>query len=56
MSYSVGKENNVTILSMGSRSDGITSTLSMNEVAVVQMIKLLAATLENFEVIVNRID
>lgn len=51
MSYSVGKNGNETVLIVGSPSDGgYTSTLTMSEGAVVQLVKLLAATLEQHSV------
>ena len=53
MSYSVGKtDDGSTVLTMGT---DFKSTLTMNEVAVLQMIKLLAATLNSFTVDINRI-
>lgn len=46
MSYSVGRENKETTLTI---ADGVTSAvLTLNEKATVQLIKLLAATLENY--------
>ena len=54
MSYSVGKtDDGSTVLTMGT---DFKSTLTMNEVAVLQMIKLLAATLNSFTVDINRIE
>ena len=54
MSYSVGKtDDGSTFLTMGT---DFKSTLTMNEVAVLQMIKLLAATLNSFTVDINRIE
>ncbi len=50
MSYSVGKDDEGTFLTIGNRSEGMSSTLTMNEVAVIQMIRLLAATLDEFDV------
>lgn len=50
MSYSVGKEDDETFLTIGSRSEGMSSTLTMNEVAVAQLIRLLAATLNEYEI------
>ena len=50
MSYSVGKNEGgtETVLVVGSPgSGGFTSTLTMSEDAVVQLIRLLAATLED---------
>ena len=53
MSYSVGKnDDGSTVLTMGT---DFKSTLTMNQVAVLQMIKLLAATLNSFTVDINRI-
>ena len=55
MSYTVGVDNdNKTVLKMG--EDGLITTLVMSEVAVVQMIRLLSATLENFTVDIKRVD
>jgi hypothetical protein len=51
MSYSVGKNEEGTVLIVGSPSDGgFTSTLTMGEDATVQLIKLLAATLTEHKV------
>jgi hypothetical protein len=51
MSYSVGKKDNDTVLIVGSPGDGgYTSTLTMSEGAVIQLIKLLAATVEEHKV------
>lgn len=54
MSYSVGKDDEGVVLIVGSPGDGgFTSTLTMNESAVVQMIKLLAATLDDHVVMIT---
>jgi hypothetical protein len=50
MSYSVGKDDKDTVLHVGSRLEGMCSTLTMSEGAVVQLIKLLAATLTEYKV------
>jgi hypothetical protein len=51
MSYSVGKKDNDTVLIVGSPGDGgYTSTMTMSEGSVVQLIKLLAATLDEHNV------
>ena len=50
MSYSVGKDDEGTYLIVGSRNGGMSSTLTMGEAAVVQLIKLLAATLDEYKV------
>ncbi len=50
MSYSVGKDDEGTFLTIGNRSSGMSSTLTMGEHAVVQLIRLLAATLDEFDV------
>jgi hypothetical protein len=50
MSYSVGKDGNDTVLTVGKMGEGMTSTLTMGENAVVQLIKLLAATLTDYKV------
>jgi hypothetical protein len=50
MSYSVGKTEEGTILIVGKMGEGMTSTLTMGENAVVQLIKLLAATLTEYKV------
>jgi hypothetical protein len=55
MSYSVGKDEEGVVLIVGSPGDGgFTSTLTMNEGAVVQMIKLLAATLDDHTVTIEK--
>ncbi len=56
MSYSVGKEDSTTVLTIGSKDDGISTTLTMDEVAVIQLVKLLAATLQNFTIDIKRVD
>ena len=48
MSYYVGKDDNSTVLKVG--DDGFTTTMTMTEGAVVQLIKLLGATLEKHTV------
>lgn len=51
MSYSVGKKDGDTVLIVGAPGDGgFTSTLSMDEGATIQLIKLLAATLTDYKV------
>jgi hypothetical protein len=45
MSYTVGRNDEGTILVVG---EDATITLTMNELTVVQLIKLLAATLDNY--------
>lgn len=50
MSYSVGKDEEGTFLTIGKRGEGMSSTLTMGEHAVVQLIRLLAATLDEFDV------
>jgi hypothetical protein len=56
MSYSVGREKAGTVLTIGSKDDGISTTLTMDEVAVIQLVRLLAATLENFTIDIKRVD
>ena len=54
MNYTVGKaDNGETLLTIGKEFH---TTLGMNEAATVQMIRLLAATLEHFNIEVKRID
>ncbi len=53
MSYSVGKNENDTVLIVGKIGEGMTSTLTMSEGAVVQLIKLLAATLDDHVVMIT---
>jgi hypothetical protein len=49
MSYSVGKKDDETVLIVGvPGGGGYTSTMTMGEGATVQLIKLLAATLDNY--------
>lgn len=50
MSYSVGKEDDNTVLHVGSRLEGVCSSLTMNDDATVQLIRLLAATLTEYKV------
>lgn len=54
MSYSVGKDDEGVVLIVGKRGEGMTSTLTMNESAVVQLIKLLAATLDDHTVTIEK--
>ncbi len=53
MSYSVGKNENDTVLIVGKMGEGMTSTLTMSEGAVVQLIKLLSATLDDHVVMIT---
>lgn len=53
MSYTVGvAENGDTVLKVGP-DGGMITTMTMNEGAVIQMIKLLAATLETATVTID---
>lgn len=52
MSYTVGVNNDGIILKVG-EDGGMITTLTMTEGAVIQMIKLLAATLETATVTID---
>lgn len=55
MGYSVGvNDEGSTVLKMG--DTGMITTMTMNEVAVIQMIRLLAATLDSFDVDIKRVE
>lgn len=53
MTYSVGVSEQGTTLTVGSRGEGMTSTLTMNEDAAVQLIRLLAATLYRHDILIT---